>query len=60
MTNDFWNSRFSEPGYAYGTEPNAFLVSQKHYLLPGLKALAVGDGEGRNGVWLAQQGLDVL
>jgi len=60
MTNDFWNSRFSEPGYAYGTEPNAFLVSQKHYLTPGLKALAVGDGEGRNGVWLAQQGLDVL
>ena len=60
MTNDFWNSRFSEPGYAYGTEPNAFLVSQKHYLMPGLNALAVGDGEGRNGVWLAQQGLDVL
>lgn len=60
MTNDFWNSRFSEPGYAYGTEPNAFLVSQKHYLMPGLKALAVADGEGRNGVWLAQQGLDVL
>ena len=60
MTNDFWNSRFSEPGYAYGTEPNAFLVSQKHHLMPGLKALAVGDGEGRNGVWLAQQGLVVL
>ena len=60
VTNDFWNSRFSEPGYAYGTEPNAFLVSQKHYLMPGLKALAVADGEGRNGVWLAQQGLDVL
>ena len=60
MTHDFWNSRFAEPGYAYGTEPNAFLVSQKHYLKPGLKALAVGDGEGRNGVWLAQQGLDVL
>ncbi len=60
MTNDFWNSRFSEPGYAYGTEPNAFLVSQKHYLMPGFKALVVGDGEGRNGVWLAQQGLVVL
>ena len=60
MTNDFWNSRFSEPGYAYGTEPNAFLVSQKHYLMPGLKALAVADGEGRNGVWLAQQGPDML
>src|SRR4030067_1120120 len=60
MSTDFWNSRYAEPGYAYGTEPNAFLVSQKRYLKPGAKALAVGDGEGRNGVWLAQQGLDVL
>lgn len=60
MSPDFWNSRYAEPGYAYGTEPNAFLVSQKKYLKPGAKALAVADGEGRNGVWLAQQGLDVL
>ena len=57
---EFWNSRYAEPGYAYGTEPNAFLVSQKQLLKPGMKALAVADGEGRNGVWLAQQGLDVL
>jgi len=60
MSTNFWNSRYAEPGYAYGTEPNAFLISQKHYLKPGMKALAVADGEGRNGVWLAQQGLDVL
>ena len=60
MSTDFWNSRYAEPGYAYGTEPNAYLMSQKKYLKPGGKALAVGDGEGRNGVWLAQQGLDVL
>jgi len=60
MNNDFWNQRYAEPGYAYGTEPNAFLVSQEKLLRPGMKALAVGDGEGRNGVWLAQQGLDVL
>ncbi len=60
MTHDFWNARYSEPGYAYGTEPNAFLVSQKKYFEPGMKALAVADGEGRNGVWLAQQRLDVL
>jgi len=60
MSTDFWNSRYAEPGYAYGTEPNAFLVAQKKYLKPGGKALAVADGEGRNGVWLAQQGLDVL
>ncbi|MDH4133426.1 MAG: class I SAM-dependent methyltransferase [Gammaproteobacteria bacterium] len=57
---EFWNTRYAEPGFAYGTEPNAFLVSQKQYLKAGMKALAVADGEGRNGAWLAQQGLDVL
>jgi 2-polyprenyl-3-methyl-5-hydroxy-6-metoxy-1,4-benzoquinol methylase len=60
MNNEFWNARYAETGYAYGTEPNAFLVAQKNYLKSGGKALAVADGEGRNGVWLAQQGLDVL
>lgn len=60
MSTEFWNSRYAEPGYAYGTEPNTFLVSQQHRLRPGMKALAVADGEGRNGVWLASQGLDVL
>jgi SAM-dependent methyltransferase len=58
--NEFWDRRYSEPGYAYGTEPNAFLVSQRHRLRAGMRALAVGDGEGRNGVWLAAQGLEVL
>ena len=57
---DFWDKRYAEPGYAYGTGPNAFLISRRHLLHPGMKALAVADGEGRNGVWLAQQGLEVL
>jgi 2-polyprenyl-3-methyl-5-hydroxy-6-metoxy-1,4-benzoquinol methylase len=77
MNKDFWNARYAETGYAYGTEPNAFLVSvalgvlplatlahpgasQQKLLKPGGKALAVADGEGRNGVWLAQQGMGVL
>lgn len=55
-----WEQRYSEAGYAYGVEPNAFLVDQAWRLHPGMSALAVGDGEGRNGVWLAQQGLNVL
>ena len=54
-----WNERYSKPEYHFGTEPNAFLKSQRHLLKPGMKALAVADGEGRNGVWLAEQGLDV-
>jgi len=55
-----WQSRFAAPDYHFGTAPNAFLKSQAHRLKAGQKALALADGEGRNGVWLAQQGLDVL
>ncbi len=56
---EFWNERYRGEGFAFGTEPNAFLASQTQYLKPGLRALVPGDGEGRNGVWLAQQGLIV-
>jgi len=57
---DRWDRRFSTDDYVFGTEPNAFLASQAHLLRPGMRALAVADGEGRNGVWLAGRGLDVL
>ena len=57
---DRWESRFAAPEYLFGTAPNAFLKSQAHRLEPGQKALALADGEGRNGVWLAELGLDVL
>lgn len=55
-----WEARFAAPDYLFGKEPNAFLKSQAHRLRPGQKALAIADGEGRNGVWLAEQGLEVL
>ncbi|GAB4120884.1 MAG: class I SAM-dependent methyltransferase [Sideroxydans sp.] len=55
-----WDERYGGEDYFYGTEPNAFLVSQRDRLKPGMSCLAVADGEGRNGVWLAEQGLDVL
>jgi SAM-dependent methyltransferase len=55
-----WEARFATPEYAFGKEPNEFLKSCKHLLPPSGRALAVADGEGRNGVWLAEQGLDVL
>ena len=54
-----WETRFATPGYLFGTEPNTFLKNQAHLLKRGWKALSVADGEGRNGVWLAEQGLDV-
>jgi SAM-dependent methyltransferase len=57
---DTWNERYGQESFYFGTEPNAFLSRQRHLLPAGGKALAVADGEGRNGVWLAQQNLDVL
>jgi cyclopropane fatty-acyl-phospholipid synthase-like methyltransferase len=54
-----WNTRFGASDYVFGKTPNAFLASQAHRLRPGMSALCIADGEGRNGVWLAQQGLAV-
>ena len=53
-----WNQRFAAEHYVFGETPNAYLQSQAAQLSPGT-ALAVADGEGRNGVWLAEQGLQV-
>ncbi len=58
--NRIWDERYSGEDYHFGTEPNEFLKSQRSLFKPGMLCLAVADGEGRNGVWLAAQGLHVL
>jgi cyclopropane fatty-acyl-phospholipid synthase-like methyltransferase len=55
-----WQERFAAPGYLFGTAPSTFLKAQAHLLRPGARALAIADGEGRNGVFMAELGLDVL
>ena len=55
---DFWNARFAEEDLAYGEEPNAFVQEQAWRLPAGARVLLPGDGQGRNGVWLARQGFD--
>jgi SAM-dependent methyltransferase len=55
-----WESRFAVADYIFGKSPNYFLVSCKLLLPRSGKALAIADGEGRNGVWLAEQGLEVV
>jgi len=55
----FWDQRFAEPGFKYGLEPNVFLQEHAARLAPASRVLLPGDGEGRNGVWLAQQGHQV-
>jgi 2-polyprenyl-3-methyl-5-hydroxy-6-metoxy-1,4-benzoquinol methylase len=60
-----WDARFDKADYHFGREPADFLAAQQsriaEYLAanPGATALAVSDGEGRNSVWLARQGLKV-
>ncbi|MEM1096045.1 MAG: class I SAM-dependent methyltransferase [Bacteroidota bacterium] len=54
-----WNERYSLPGFAYGTTPNDFLVEVADRLPKG-RVLALCDGEGRNGVYLAERGHDVV
>ena len=54
-----WNGRFAAEEFLFGTRPNAFLAAQGRRLRPGMRALCVADGEGRNSVWLAAQGLEV-
>ncbi len=56
----FWDQAFDTPQFKYGTAPNAFVRDQAHRLPPASRVLVPGDGEGRNGVWLAEQGHAVL
>jgi len=52
-----WNRRFAQDDYLFGVEPNAWLREQAHHWQAGHHILSVADGEGRNSVWLARQGL---
>ena len=51
-----WNKRFETETFIFGREPNEFLRSHASLLGAGSRVLCVADGEGRNSVWLAQQG----
>jgi hypothetical protein len=50
-----WDDRYSEPGFAYGTRPNDFLVSVADRIPTG-PVLCVAEGEGRNAVFIASRG----
>ena len=56
----FWDQRFASEEYVFGTAPNVFLASQSQWFKPGIRVLDVACGEGRNAVWLAQQGCEVV
>ena len=51
-----WDERYGSEDYFFGTEPNDFLKSATDQLAPESKVLCLADGEGRNGVYLAELG----
>jgi SAM-dependent methyltransferase len=51
----FWDARYGDTDFAYGDQPNDFLREQAALLPPG-DALCLAEGEGRNGVHLAELG----
>ena len=63
MTNpefERWQNRYAAAaGHLFGEEPNHFLAGCADLLPQTAQVLAVADGDGRNGVWLARQGLTV-
>lgn len=54
-----WDKIFSERGHQYGDLPNAWLWAWRDCFKPGMKAAALADGYGRNGVFMAECGMDV-
>lgn len=58
MDHESWNTRYEGHEFVWTAAPNQFLVAEVTSLAPG-RALDLGCGEGRNAVWLAEQGWQV-
>lgn len=56
---EFWNSKFSRDGFLYGLKPNSFIASKVKLFKKDAKVLCLGEGEGRNAIFLAKRGFDV-
>lgn len=54
-----WDERYALDGWAFGKEPNDFLKSEAHRIPTG-RVLCLGEGEGRNAVFLAEEGYEVV
>lgn len=55
---NMWDERYAHEGHVFGTEPNDFLRDSIEQMQPGT-VCCIGDGEGRNGVFLAKSGFRV-
>lgn len=60
MSVEYWDQRYRHPNNVFGYRVNDFLAAQARFLKPRSRILCLGDGEGRNGVFLAGRGHDVV
>ena len=60
MSSTFWDQRYAGEELVYGEAPNEFLAGMADRLPVRGQALDIGAGEGRNALFLASRGLDVL
>lgn len=56
---EFWNKKFLRDGYLYGLKPNEFIKSNYKNFNKNEKILCLGEGEGRNAIFLAKNGYEV-
>ena len=56
---ELWNKKYSRDGFLYGTNVNTFIKEHMHLIEKNSKVLCLGEGEGRNAIFLAKKGLHV-
>lgn len=55
-----WDDRYNKEEYVYGTKANDFLIEQYKRIPAHGRVLCMAEGEGRNAVFLAEQGFEVM
>jgi SAM-dependent methyltransferase len=59
MDRSDWNARYAETDLVWGSEPNQFVAAELEGRVPKGRVLDLACGEGRNAIWLAEQGAKV-
>ena len=55
----FWNAKFYTKDFIYGEAPNNFVKENIELLVNTKTVMCLGEGEGRNAIYLADKGMEV-
>ena len=59
MMQAFWNAKFYTKDFIYGEAPNNFVKENIELFVNTKKVMCLGEGEGRNAIYLADKGMEV-